>query len=457
MKFIRDIIAEKKRGPAVVESEENEAPVTLNDAGEPGPDGSQQNFDALPSLHDLKRSKDEPSHEAAESEEQETPDTYMDEKEPEYGEFSSADSFDLSDEDEAENRRQKLLDALAKDAAPEEDEDAGFIPDEPADVKIPGDEPTAADTAPQMPDLDLSAYTAPVADDEPQHEMEAAPAEVEQEAPEISEPEEAIEDMAASDDMDEMSDMSEPGSSVEDLIKGEMNGMAAPAAEAQPEVPGKDIEAASETATPETDTAPETAATEARVDAPEEPAADAVAETSVSIPKPTAGRTMGTSGRVKTRLLGFSGPGSASADPFAKKEEEAAEQTAPGYSSFPVGWLAVIDGPGRGAAFTIYNGVSQIGRGTDQTVRLDFGDNSISRENHAAIAYDAEQRKFYLGHGGKANLVRLNNRPVLTTEELGSDAQIRIGETVLRFVALCGSDFCWEQGEKGSVQDVARG
>lgn len=172
----------------------------------------------------------------------------------------------------------------------------------------------------------------------------------------------------------------------------------------------------------------------------------------VEVPKPATGRAASRSGRVKTRLLGFSTPDSSSPDPFGK----AGETTAAGYSSFPVGWLVVTEGPGRGAAFTLFDGLTQIGRGEGQTVRLNFGDNSISRENHAAIAFDAEQSKFYFGHGGKANLVRLNGRPVLSTEEMPSDSQIRIGETTLRFVALCGEKFTWGTDEqKVAVNDVA--
>ncbi|MEM9898949.1 MAG: FHA domain-containing protein, partial [Pseudomonadota bacterium] len=116
---------------------------------------------------------------------------------------------------------------------------------------------------------------------------------------------------------------------------------------------------------------------------------------------------------------------------------------------FPAGWIVITEGPGRGASFTLLNGVSQIGRGEDQTVRLDFGDTSISRNNHAAVAYDDETGKYYLGHGGKSNLVRLNNKPVLSTEEMSDRDQIRIGETTLTFVALCGDNFTWKEGEAG--------
>lgn len=163
----------------------------------------------------------------------------------------------------------------------------------------------------------------------------------------------------------------------------------------------------------------------------------------VQMPAPASGRANRKAGRVKTRLLGFSSDQDHDADPFASKSTpEVAAQT-----MYPVGWMVVISGPGRGTAFTLFNGVSQIGRGEGQAVRLDFGDNSISRENHAAIAYDGEQQKFYLGHGGKANLVRLNGSPVLSTEAMESGALIRIGETTLRFVALCGDGFDWDKSQ----------
>ena len=105
--------------------------------------------------------------------------------------------------------------------------------------------------------------------------------------------------------------------------------------------------------------------------------------------------------------------------------------------------MVVVEGPGRGASFALMSGVSQIGRGEDQTVRLDFGDTSISRNNHAAVAYDDEQTKFFLGHGGKSNLVRKNGMPVLSTEELANGDTIRIGETTLKFIAMCGEEFRW--------------
>lgn len=160
----------------------------------------------------------------------------------------------------------------------------------------------------------------------------------------------------------------------------------------------------------------------------------------MSVPAPAVGRSAARAGRAKTRLLGFNPGQNASSDPFDNRKQ----QSSAGYTQYPVGWLIVVDGHGVGSAFTLFDGVSQIGRGSDQTVCLDFGDNSISRESHAVVAYDSETRKFFLGHGGKTNLVRLNNRPVLSTEEIETGNTICIGETTLRFVGLCGGDFQWQ-------------
>lgn len=131
--------------------------------------------------------------------------------------------------------------------------------------------------------------------------------------------------------------------------------------------------------------------------------------------------------------------------------DRADTKTASSYERFPVGWLVLIEGPGRGASFTLQYGVSNIGRGENQTIRLDFGDNSISRESHASIAYDEDLNSFFIGHGGKSNLVRLNGRPVLATEELSNADMIRIGETTLRFVGFCSPEFAWDLTEDEEI------
>ena len=163
------------------------------------------------------------------------------------------------------------------------------------------------------------------------------------------------------------------------------------------------------------------------------------------IPAPTPATDPNTgkprrSGRVKTRLIGFdksSGETVEVSDPMAGKP---AMQSAP---AFPVGWLVIVDGPGRGNSFMLGPGVAQIGRDEDQAVQLDFGDETISRSNHASVAFDDESREFFIGHSGKSNIVRLNDKPVLSTEAFKNGDLIRIGETTMRLVSLCDSGFSW--------------
>ena len=178
----------------------------------------------------------------------------------------------------------------------------------------------------------------------------------------------------------------------------------------------------------------------------------AIPDVVVEVPAPAEGRAGRRAGRVKTRLIGFQGVGDTEGDVFANSEQV---EPASRHEMFPVGWIIVEAGPGRGASFTLKPGVSMIGRGDDQAICLDFGDNAISREGHASVAFDDEGNRFYLGHGGKSNIVRLNDAPVLSTIEMNDGDVIRIGETTLRFKALCNSDFNWSESNDGGSTDHA--
>jgi hypothetical protein len=164
--------------------------------------------------------------------------------------------------------------------------------------------------------------------------------------------------------------------------------------------------------------------------------------------------------RTKTRVLGFEAQPAEVVPLFEGVDgspiADATPASGKGYVMFPAGWLVVKDGPGKGASFALSQGVSQIGRGTDQTVALDFGDMAISRQNHAAIAYDPQTHQFHVGHGGKSNLVRLNGRPLLSTEAAGDGDEIQIGETTLVLKVLCTPEFNWSSFEaEGDGHDMA--
>lgn len=114
-----------------------------------------------------------------------------------------------------------------------------------------------------------------------------------------------------------------------------------------------------------------------------------------------------------------------------------------------VGWLVIIEGPGRGRVLTLGYGVNSVGRGAKARVRLEFGDREISRNAHALITYDPRGRRFYLQHGGGINLTYLNEQPVLAAIELRGGEVIAVGRTRLRFVPFCGAEFDWQMPGQG--------
>jgi len=58
-----------------------------------------------------------------------------------------------------------------------------------------------------------------------------------------------------------------------------------------------------------------------------------------------------------------------------------------------------------------------------------------------------------LGHGGKSNIVRLNDTPVISNEAVKDGDLIRIGETTLRFTPLCSEAFNWNDTNTGDDEE----
>ena len=110
----------------------------------------------------------------------------------------------------------------------------------------------------------------------------------------------------------------------------------------------------------------------------------------------------------------------------------------------PAGWLVVIKGPGQGNFMAVGNGSNSIGRDESERVRVDFGDEMISRSGHSTITYDPRGKKFYLQHGAGKNLTYLEGNPVLAPTELPGFSRITIGNTELLFVPLCCEQFDWD-------------
>jgi pSer/pThr/pTyr-binding forkhead associated (FHA) protein len=105
-------------------------------------------------------------------------------------------------------------------------------------------------------------------------------------------------------------------------------------------------------------------------------------------------------------------------------------------SNAKVALLKVVDGPGKGQERPVYSGSNQVGRSADNRIPLDFGDNTISRQQHAVISYDAGQNEFRIFDGGKQNPVHVNGERLSGDRPLFDGDTIKIGLTTLRFALM---------------------
>ena len=113
-----------------------------------------------------------------------------------------------------------------------------------------------------------------------------------------------------------------------------------------------------------------------------------------------------------------------------------------------VGWLVIIEGPGRGKSCNIYYGNNTIGRSPSQTIPLNYGDNAISSEEQAYIQYNYKKREFiFVPNLSKTNVVEVNEDNPVSAVPLNTYDIIRMGETKLLFVPLCGPDFDWTEND----------
>lgn len=109
-----------------------------------------------------------------------------------------------------------------------------------------------------------------------------------------------------------------------------------------------------------------------------------------------------------------------------------------------VGWLVVVGGPGIGSYRPIFEGNNTIGRGENNRVAIDFGDDAISSDEQAYIRYDGSDRSFlFVPNLAKTNVVSVNAKRPTGAVELNQMDVITMGRTQLVFVPFCGPDFDW--------------
>jgi len=108
-----------------------------------------------------------------------------------------------------------------------------------------------------------------------------------------------------------------------------------------------------------------------------------------------------------------------------------------------VGWLVVVEGPGKGSSRELSIGYNRVGREGSNDVPLNFGDEQISRTEHFRIGFEPKGATFSVSVGQGTNIVYVDGVALETSLKLTSGNVLEVGGTKLRFVALCGPDWSW--------------
>ena len=112
-----------------------------------------------------------------------------------------------------------------------------------------------------------------------------------------------------------------------------------------------------------------------------------------------------------------------------------------------VGWLVCIEGAHLGEDFKLKSGRNFIGRSTGMDITI-AGDNSVSRDKHAVVVYEPKNHMFLVQSGDSKELCYLNDKVVLSAEEIKGNDVVTVGSTKLMFFPCCSDVFNWDMTQK---------
>ncbi|MEP2653071.1 MAG: FHA domain-containing protein [Paraglaciecola sp.] len=109
-----------------------------------------------------------------------------------------------------------------------------------------------------------------------------------------------------------------------------------------------------------------------------------------------------------------------------------------------VGWLVIINGPGKGTSFPLSVGVNSIGRASTNDVVLNYGDNKISRDSVCEVNYEQTNNEYFIVRGKTDTIPLINGKTLRSDSDLVVSDVIKVGGTELIFVPLCNEKFQWD-------------
>ncbi len=136
-------------------------------------------------------------------------------------------------------------------------------------------------------------------------------------------------------------------------------------------------------------------------------------------------------------------------DSYRKKMEEKSKTVGvfkKKYDLEPVvGWLVCVEGPTKGKDYHLWARINTIGRSEKMDVCLQE-DMTVSKENHARLAYDPKHNNFQIIPADSTNNIYLNDEPIYVPTKLNAYDVVEFGETKMVFVPFCNDQFQWKTG-----------
>ena len=112
-----------------------------------------------------------------------------------------------------------------------------------------------------------------------------------------------------------------------------------------------------------------------------------------------------------------------------------------------VGWLVCTKGVHKGEDFRLRAGRNFIGRGQNMDIKL-TGENTVSRDKHAIVLYEPNQRIFLAQMGESHELVYLNGNLLMSNAQMKAYDRLQLGDAELMLIPCCGETFDWQEDEE---------
>lgn len=109
-----------------------------------------------------------------------------------------------------------------------------------------------------------------------------------------------------------------------------------------------------------------------------------------------------------------------------------------------VGWVVCTKGVHKGEDFRLRAGRNFIGRGQSMDIRL-TGENTVSRDKHAIILYEPNQRIFLAQMGESHELVYLNGELLMGNAQMKAYDRMQLGDAELMLIPCCCENFDWRE------------